>query len=112
MMGLIDTPGGDAVLTPLGKRCLEVPMNAKKQIIKEQLMKLRLFQHFVKLLEKAPEQELDSDVVFEELALLLPLENPRAMFNTLVNWGRYGQIFGYSRDTDKIYLHTPERTNA
>jgi len=108
MLGLIDTPGGDAVLTPLGKRVLEVPMNEKKALLKQQLMKLRLFQHFIRLLESAPDKELDSEVVLEELSILLPLEQPRAMFNTLINWGRYGEIFGYSRDTDKVYLNTPE----
>jgi NitT/TauT family transport system ATP-binding protein len=112
MLGLVETPGGDAVLTSLGKRCLEVPMNEKKALIKEQLMKLRLFQHFTRLLERAPDNEVDSEVVLEELALLLPLENPRTVFTTLVNWGRYGQIFGYSRDTDKLYLNTPERSGG
>ena len=110
MLGLIDTPGGDALLTPGGKRCLEVPMNEKKAIIKEQLKKLRIFQHIIRILERAPDKELDADVITEELSMLLPLEQPRAMFNTLINWGRYGEILGYSRDTDRVYLNVPEVT--
>lgn len=108
MLGLIDTPGGDALLTPLGKRCLEVPMNEKKALLKEQLKKLRIFQHMIRILERAPDNELDSDLITEELSMLLPLEQPRAMFNTLINWGRYGEILGYSRDTDRVYLNVPE----
>jgi hypothetical protein len=44
--------------------------------------------------------------------MLLPLENPRAMFNTLINWGRYGEVLGYSRDTDKVYLYEPETSST
>lgn len=107
MLGLIETPGGDAVLTPLGKQCLESPMNQKKALLREQIQRLKVFQHIVFLLERAPDQELDAEVVTEELAMLLPLEQPRAMFNTLVNWGRYGEIIGYSRDTHRVYLNQP-----
>ena len=110
MLGLIDTPGGDAVLTPLGKRCLEVPMNEKKALLKEQMKRLRVFRHIIHQLERADENELDADVILEEISLLLPLEQPRAMFSTLINWGRYGEILGYSRDTDKVYLNLPEPT--
>ena len=35
-------------------------------------------------------------------------EQPRQMFTTLLNWGRYGDVFGYSRDTDLFFLHRPE----
>ena len=30
------------------------------------------------------------------------------MFTTLLNWGRYGDVFGYSRDTDLFFLHRAE----
>src|SRR5579872_4773568 len=62
MLGLIETPGGDALLTKMGKRCLEVGMNEKKALLKEQMKKLRLFQHIIRLLEKTEEKELDAEV--------------------------------------------------
>lgn len=109
MIGLVETPGGDAVLAPLGKRALEVSMNEKKQLLSEQMVKLKIFQHIVKLLENADENEVPAEVILEELAVLLPQEQPRQLFTTLLNWGRYGEIFGYSRDTDLFYLNTPEK---
>jgi NitT/TauT family transport system ATP-binding protein len=104
MLGLVETPGGDAVLMPLGKRILEVSMNEKKSLLKDQMLKLRIFKHFVKLLENVDDREVPAEVVLEELAVLLPQEQPRQLFTTLLNWGRYGEIFGYSRDTDLFYL--------
>ena len=108
MLGLIETPGGDALLTALGKQTVASTMNEKKAILKEQIQRLRIFQHMIRLLDRAPDKELDAEVITEELAMMLPLEQPRAMFNTLINWGRYGEVIGYSRDTDTVYLPPPE----
>ena len=44
-------------------------------------------------------------MIVEELAIRLPHEQPRQLFTTLLNWGRYGDVFGYSRDTDLFFLH-------
>ena len=60
-------------------------------------------------LEVAERGELPAELILEELALRLPHEQPRQMFTTLLNWGRYGDIFGYSRDTDLFFLHRAEK---
>ncbi len=104
MLGLVSTPGGDIVLEPLGKRAVDGDVNEKKAILKEQMEKLTLFQFFKGLLSNAPDGELDRDVILEELAILLPNENPKTAFQTLVSWGRFGDVFGYSRDTNRFFL--------
>ena len=69
---------------------------------------LNVFQHIVKLLKGTGRQELPAELILEELAVRLPHETPRQMFTTLLNWGRYGDVFGYSRDTDLFFLHREE----
>jgi NitT/TauT family transport system ATP-binding protein len=108
MLTLIDTPGHDALLTPFGKKILAAPIRDKKVLLGEQMLKLNVFQHFVKLLKSHQRGELPADTILEELALRLPHEQPRQMFTTLLNWGRYGDVFGYSRDTDLFFLHREE----
>lgn len=108
MLGLIDTPGHEAQLTAFGKKVLGAPIHEKKKLLGEQMMKLNIFQHVVKLLQAKPKGELPADLILEELALRLPHEQPRQMFTTLLNWGRYGDVFGYSRDTDLFFLHRPD----
>jgi NitT/TauT family transport system ATP-binding protein len=105
MLALIDTPGHQAQLTAFGKKLLGAPIGGKKTMLGEQMMKLNVFQHVVKLLSSAERGELPAELILEELALRLPHEQPRQMFTTLLNWGRYGDIFGYSRDTDLFFLH-------
>jgi len=109
MLGVVETPGGDAVISPLGKRVLESSINEKKVLLKEQMLKLKVFQHIVRLLERVEQHEVPQEIVVEELTVLLPQEQPHQLFTTLLNWGRYGEIFGYSRDSDLFYLYTPEK---
>ncbi|HEY1587054.1 MAG TPA: AAA-associated domain-containing protein [Polyangia bacterium] len=108
MLALIDTPGHEAQLTAFGKKLLAAPIHDKKAQLGAQMLKLNVFQHVVKLLTASERGELPAELILEELALRLPHEQPRQMFTTLLNWGRYGDIFGYSRDTDLFFLHRPE----
>ncbi len=108
MLGLISTPGGDIVLEPLGKRAVDGDAATKKVILREQMQKLHLVRFFEDLLSRAPDGELPRETILEELAILLPNENPRTAFQTLVSWGRFADVFGYSRDTDRFFLqHRP-----
>jgi NitT/TauT family transport system ATP-binding protein len=108
MLALIDTPGHEAQLTAFGKKVLVAPIKDKKALLGQQMLKLNVFQHIVKLLKSADRTELPAELILEELALRLPHEQPRQMFTTLLNWGRYGDIFGYSRDEDLFFLHREE----
>jgi NitT/TauT family transport system ATP-binding protein len=105
MLALIDTPGHEARLTAFGSKVLAAPIKDKKALLGQQMLKLNVFQHIVKLLKSAERGELPAELILEELALRLPHEQPRQMFTTLLNWGRYGDVFGYSRDTDIFFLH-------
>jgi NitT/TauT family transport system ATP-binding protein len=110
MLALIDTPGHEAQLTAFGKSVLAAPIHEKKKMLGEQMLKLNVFQHVVKLLQANDRGELPAELILEELALRLPHEQPRQMFTTLLNWGRYGDVFGYSRDTDLFFLHRADRS--
>lgn len=104
MLGFLNTPGGDVVLEELGKKMLKGNTNVKKKLFKEQLKKLRIFQHFIRLLEQAEEKRLEKDAILEELARILPQEQPQPIFKTLVNWSRYAELFGYNPDREELYL--------
>ncbi|HWE27689.1 MAG TPA: AAA-associated domain-containing protein [Polyangia bacterium] len=112
MLALIDTPGHEAQLTAFGKKILGAPIHDKKAQLGEQMLKLNIFQHVVKLLKGSDRGQLPAELILEELALRLPHEQPRQMFTTLLNWGRYGDVFGYSRDTDIFFLHRGETSPA
>ena len=104
ILGFVTTPAGDVVLEPLGKHFLELDVNQRKLLMREQLKKLSLFAYFVRLLRGQEDHSITKEVALEHFAILLPNERPQKLFNTLVNWGRYAELFGYNKDEDRFYL--------
>ena len=104
ILGLVSTPAGDVVLEPLGRQFLEGDMNQRKLIVREQLKRLGLFAYLVRLLHGQEDLTLTKEVLLEHLAMLLPNESPEKMFATIVNWGRFAELFGYNKDEDRFYL--------
>lgn len=104
ILGFVSTPAGDVVLEPLGKRFLEADMNERKLLVRQQLKNHGLFNYLARLLRAQEDRALRKEVVLEHLAMLLPNESPEKLFATVVNWGRFAELFGYSKDEDRFYL--------
>jgi NitT/TauT family transport system ATP-binding protein len=104
ILGFVSTPDGDVVLEPLGKQFIESDINQRKLMLRERLKQLGLFAYLVRLLRAQEDRSLSKEVVLEHLAMLLPNEKPERMFSTIVNWGRYAELFGYNKDEDRFYL--------
>jgi NitT/TauT family transport system ATP-binding protein len=104
ILGFVSTPNGDVVLEPFGKQFIESDINARKLIVREQLKKHGLFAYLVRLLRGQEDRTLTKETVLEHLAMLLPNEKPEKVFSTIVNWGRFAELFGYNKDEDRFYL--------
>jgi NitT/TauT family transport system ATP-binding protein len=104
ILGFVSTPDGDVVLEPLGKQFIESDINQRKLMLRERLKQLGLFAYLVRLLRAQEDRSLSKEVVLEHLAMLLPNEKPEKMFSTIVNWGRFAELFGYNKDEDRFYL--------
>jgi NitT/TauT family transport system ATP-binding protein len=104
ILGFVSTPAGDVVLEPLGKQFLDAKINERKLMVREQLKKHSLFSYFIRLLHGQENKALTKEVVLEHLAMLLPSEKPERQFQTMVNWGRFAELFGYNKDEDRFYL--------
>jgi NitT/TauT family transport system ATP-binding protein len=104
MLGLVTRAGEEVRSTELGARVHEAPLAEKKQLLRPQMMRLRTFQHIAALLKHATDRTVPADVIVEELAVRLPQEPPRLLFTTLLNWGRYVELFGFSPDSNTFSL--------
>ncbi|MBI3805517.1 MAG: AAA-associated domain-containing protein [Nitrospirae bacterium] len=104
MLGFVETPGGDVVITDLGRKILKSKVAQRKLIVREQLKRLKIYQRLIEALQKSEEGRLHKQAILEELAALLPHENAEALFKTVVNWGRYAELLGYNPDTQTLYL--------
>ena len=104
LLGFLDTPHEKVVLTARGKQFLAGDINARKTLFREQLLKFGLFQHLARLLERQPEQQLSREDVEEELALQLGTHHTERLFEKIVAWSRFGELFGYAPVSQRLYL--------
>ncbi len=104
MLDLVDTPKRAVLLTPLGKRFVNANMDDRKDLWRAQLLELRLFR-VVREMVDLEDGELPKEALLQELATRLPMEDPELTFETVVAWGRFGELFAYREERGVL---TPE----
>jgi NitT/TauT family transport system ATP-binding protein len=105
MLGLVDTPKDDVLMTQAGWYFLAAPSPARKAMFRQAIMKLRLFQMLTARLNEAPDKGIDAGSVLEELGTLLPYDHPAKLLETLIAWGRYAELIDFDQDTNTVYFH-------
>lgn len=105
MLGLVDTPKDDVLMTQAGWYFLAAPSPARKAMFRQAIMKLRLFQMLTARLNEAPDDRIDADSVLEELGTLLPYDRPENLLETLIAWGRYAELIDFDQNTNTVYFH-------
>jgi NitT/TauT family transport system ATP-binding protein len=105
MLDLVDTPKDDVLMTQAGWYFLAAPPPARKTLFRQAILKLRLFQMLTAHLEESPDGRIDADSVLEELATLLPYDQPARLLETLIAWGRYAELIDFDRNANAVYLH-------
>lgn len=104
MLKLVDTPGGDVVLEPLGKKITQAKITQRKALICSQIEKLPVFQKISEFLNAENEKQVSRVELLEKLAEILPNENAEQVFDSIVKLGRYAELFGYNDDSETFYL--------
>ncbi len=105
LLGFVRTPGQDVEITQLGKDLTNSSTVDQKRIVREQLMKLKIFELLVRLIKVQEDQSLPSEELIRELQAALPHEKPRPLFRTLLSWGRYAEIISLDQRRHVIRLY-------
>ena len=103
LLDFVDTPKRQVVLTPDGQRFVKATSQQRQTIWKEQLLKLRIFKQVNDMLAKHPRARLDAELVQEVIIFNLPAENYEKTFEIFVHWARFGNLFAYDEDTQKLF---------
>jgi len=107
LLDFVDTPKRMVVLSPVGRAFVKGNQEERKNLWREQLLKLKLFQDVHHLISRQPDKEISKEVVLEKLAIALPDENWETTFHIMVRWARFGKLFHYDDSTETLYLETP-----
>ena len=95
-------------LTALGRELVAASTERQRDIVREQLMKLKIFELLVRLIRVQPEHCLPSEELLRELHTALPHEKPRPLFRTLLSWGRYAELISHDQRRHVVKLHHHE----
>jgi NitT/TauT family transport system ATP-binding protein len=113
ILDLVDTPKNRVVFTDAGRRYVAGDANARKAILNAKLREISTFRFVMRLLDAVDGKRLPGHVVQEELALRVPSHEPiDRLFETIVAWGRYAELFGYNATEDEIYLDVESSAGA
>ena len=104
ILDFIDTPGRDAVVTPIGRRFVRETPEGQKPLWREQLLKLWLFRDVYEVLDRQERKAIGSDIIKEMIVFQMPAENYERVFDTFVRWARFGNLFAYNEDTEELSL--------
>jgi NitT/TauT family transport system ATP-binding protein len=105
LLGFVQTPGQDVHITALGKELVGSSTVDQKRIVREQLMKLKIFELLVRLIKVQEDQCLPTEELVRELQAALPHEKQRPLFRTLLSWGRYAEIISLDQRRHVIRLY-------
>jgi NitT/TauT family transport system ATP-binding protein len=105
ILDLVDTPRRTVVLSPMGLKMVRAPTPERQALWREQLQHLRLFQVVREALARQERHQVDRDFVLETIAVNMPNEDYEQMFETFVNWARFGNALEY--DEAKELLRPP-----
>lgn len=112
MLELVDTPKHDVTMTELGWYFLAAPIPARKTLFKNQILQLSVFKLIKRWLDESEDGRIREENILEELAVLLPYDQPETLFAAIIDWGRYAEIIDYDQRAGMVYLQTPELDEA
>ncbi len=104
MLDLVRTPGDQVELSELGRQVVAADVNTRKALLNIQLQRLRFFSQFIEMIPRTHDNAVSRDLVLQQLALLFPSESVAQLFSTMVAWGRYAELMGYSARRGLLYL--------
>ena len=110
LLGFANAREGDVEITPQGKAFAEADIDTKKNLFREAaLAHADLLQQMRKTLESKSDGSMPLQFFHDLLDEHFSEADTEKQIETALNWGRYGGIFTYDPETDRLHLH---RTGA
>ena len=105
MLGFAEVAHGDVTITAAGKEFATAGVHRSHEIFKEQLLKQRSLRHprsieAIRRRGTAASERSSCSIFWTSTSRTSEAEK---QFQTLVDWGRYAQLFEYDADEERLY---------
>lgn len=104
LLGFVEILQRTVSITSKGEEFLQGTHSMHRELWREQLLKIPLFSQLCNLLRQTPNQSLDRNEILHFLKQTLPSEDANTQLNTLIRWGRYGDLFLYHKKEKRLTL--------
>ncbi|MFN6461734.1 MAG: AAA-associated domain-containing protein [Nostoc sp. DedVER02] len=105
LMDFVELAEGDISLKPIAQEFINGSIDERKQIVRSQLLTyIRLVQQIYRLLEAKNNQRIPEELVLDILETHFSRQEAELQLQTVVDWGRYAEIYGYDEPSGQIFL--------
>ncbi len=104
LLGFASIAKGDIAITPIGQAFAEASILARKEIFASRARRIPMMRWLLSMLQASDKQQLKRDVIQMALSLEFPQEEADSQIETLIKWGRYGELLNYDDDTETLSI--------
>jgi NitT/TauT family transport system ATP-binding protein len=104
---------GDLTITEVGRQFAVSDISASKEIFRQQLtVNVPLAVTIYQTLQEKTSRTMGADFFLDILDEIYPADEAIRQFETVVDWGRYAELFEYDAGGRQLYLPRNEDTTA
>jgi NitT/TauT family transport system ATP-binding protein len=108
LLGFGNASGGDIEASAAGRAFADADILGRKQIFAEHIVKhVPLVAHIRKVLDERPGHAAPESRFLAEIEDHLSEEEAQRVLETVINWGRYAELFAYDYDRGTLSLENP-----
>jgi NitT/TauT family transport system ATP-binding protein len=108
LLGLVKPEHGDIEVTATGRTFAEADISTRKGIFRDAaLAHVPLLQQMNNVLTSKSDHTMPLELFRDILEERFSDDDVERQIDTALNWGRYGDIFTYDSESDRLLLHAP-----
>jgi NitT/TauT family transport system ATP-binding protein len=110
ILGFAKVSDGDIQLTSLGKQFSEADLQERKRIFAKRLLeKVPLARYIRRVLDEKSGHKVSEERFLSKLEDFLSEKEADRVLRTMIDWGRYAELFAYDFNTGILSLENPGR---
>lgn len=108
ILGFANILDGDIQLSPLGRQFADADLQERKQLFAQRLLeKVPLARYIRRVLDDKPGHHVSEERFLSKLEDFLSEKEAERVLHTMIDWGRYAEIFAYDFNTGMLSLENP-----
>lgn len=108
ILGFAKVSAGDIQLSDLGKQFSEADLQERKQLFAQRLLeKVPLARYIRRILDEKVGHRVSEERFLSKLEDYLSEKEAERVLRTMIDWGRYAEIFAYDFNTGILSLENP-----